>query len=71
MMGFVTLTLAPIDRRLFMAEMLSDEERAWINAYHARVFETLSPNLGQAAHDWLQRATEPIRLVEISPLSPT
>ena len=71
MMGFETLTLAPIDRRLIMAEMLSDEERAWINAYHARVFETLSPNLEQAARDWLQRATEPIRPVEISPLSPT
>ena len=71
MMGFETLTLAPIDRRLIMAEMLSDEERAWINAYHARVFETLSPKLDQAARDWLQRATEPIRPVEISPLSPT
>ena len=71
MMGFETLTLAPIDRRLIMAEMLSDEERAWINAYHARVFETLSPDLDQPARDWLQRATEPIRPVEISPLSPT
>ena len=71
MMGFETLTLAPIDRRLIMAEMLSGEERAWINAYHARVFETLSPNLDQTARDWLQRATEPIRSVEISPLSPT
>ena len=71
MMGFETLTLAPINRRLIMAEMLSDEERAWINAYHARVFETLSPNLDQTARDWLQRATEPIRSVEISPLSPT
>jgi Xaa-Pro aminopeptidase len=45
MMGFETLTLAPIDRRLILAEMLSEEERAWINDYHARVFETLSPNL--------------------------
>ena len=71
MMGFETLTLAPIDRRLIMAEMLSDEERAWINAYHARVFETLSPDLDQPARVWLQRATEPIRPVEISPLSPT
>src|SRR5213080_2662405 len=37
--GFETLTLAPIDRRLIVTEMLTLEEAAWLDAYHARVFE--------------------------------
>ena len=39
MLGFETLTLAPIDRRLVAREMLTDEERAQLDAYHARVLE--------------------------------
>ena len=39
MMGFETLTLAPIDRRLVVPELLSAEELAWLDAYHARVAE--------------------------------
>ena len=37
MMGFETLTLAPIDRRLIVKEMLGADEIAWLDAYHARV----------------------------------
>jgi Xaa-Pro aminopeptidase len=69
MMSFETLTLAPIDLRLIIADMLSSEELAWINAYHARVFEMLSPSLDQAASDWLQRATRPMRSAQVSLLS--
>jgi Xaa-Pro aminopeptidase len=60
MMSFETLTLAPIDRRLIIADMLGREERAWINSYHAHVFDTLSPKLDPTARSWLQQATEPI-----------
>ena len=60
MMGFETITLAPIDRRLIASHMLDHNERDWLNAYHRRVFETLAPQLDQATRDWLERATLPI-----------
>ncbi|HEY5347316.1 MAG TPA: aminopeptidase P family protein, partial [Rhizomicrobium sp.] len=43
MMEFETITLAPIDLNLVEPSLLSAEERAWLNAYHARVRETLTP----------------------------
>ena len=42
MMGFETLTLVPIDRRLIVPELLSPDEIAWLDAYHARVCERSS-----------------------------
>jgi Xaa-Pro aminopeptidase len=60
LMGFETLTLVPIDRRLVVAEMLSPVERAWLNGYHARVSETIGPELGPQDRAWLERATEPV-----------
>src|SRR6185312_14023277 len=60
MMGFETLTLAPIDRRLIIVDMLDANERRWLNAYHQRVFETLAPKLDDTTRNWLKRATLPI-----------
>jgi Xaa-Pro aminopeptidase len=60
MMAFETLTLAPIDRRLIEPGMLDNSERAWLNAYHKRVFDTLAPGLDTSAKNWLKQATEPI-----------
>jgi Xaa-Pro aminopeptidase len=57
---FETLTLAPIDRRLVMAEMLSAEETDWLNRYHARVLATLSPLLDPTTMAWLTAATRPL-----------
>ena len=45
MMGFETLTLAPIDRRLIAKELLDPGEIAWLDAYHARVLETIGPEV--------------------------
>ena len=59
-MGFETLTLAPIDRRLVLAELLSTEELVWLNAYHARVAATIAPDLNPADRAWLEQATAPI-----------
>ena len=59
--GFETLTLAPIDRRVIVAEMLTLEEAAWLDAYHARVFETLAPLLDTETHAWLAAASRPLR----------
>ena len=61
MMGFETLTLAPIDRRLVVPELLSAEELAWLDAYHARVREMIGPELGPADRAWLEAATAEIR----------
>ena len=58
LLDFETITLAPIDRALIDAELLSEDERDWLNAYHARVRETLSPLVNDAVREWLERATE-------------
>jgi Xaa-Pro aminopeptidase len=58
--AFETLTLAPIDRRLVASEMLSAEETAWLDRYHARVRATLSPFLDDATGAWLAAATRPL-----------
>jgi Xaa-Pro aminopeptidase len=54
MLGFETLTFAPIDPKLVVAEMLSPEERDWLNAYHARVLEVVGPQLEGEVLDWLR-----------------
>lgn len=57
---FETLTLAPIDRRCLLIDMLSIEEIAWINNYHEKVATALRPALGTSAQLWLDRMTAPI-----------
>jgi Xaa-Pro aminopeptidase len=59
--SFETLTLAPIDRRLLAAEMMTAEEIAWLDAYHARVRGTLSPLVDNETRGWLEKATEPLQ----------
>jgi Xaa-Pro aminopeptidase len=60
MHGFETLTLAPIDRRLIDASLLTDAERGWLNAYHARVRGALAPKLPGDDLAWLEAATRPL-----------
>jgi Xaa-Pro aminopeptidase len=60
MLGFETLTFAPIDRRLVDPEMLESEELIWLNCYHAHVLARIGPRLEGAELDWLQRACAPI-----------
>ena len=57
---FETLTLAPIDTAPIVLEMLSTEEREWLNSYHHRVYESLSPYLEGNEKEWLRKATLPI-----------
>lgn len=59
-LGFETLTLAPIDRRLIVGKMLNDKERCWLNEYHARVFRALFSLLPVADQRWLAKATQPV-----------
>jgi Xaa-Pro aminopeptidase len=58
--AFETLTLAPIDQRLIMREMLTPDEAAWLNAYHARVFDELAPLCDEPTRAWLSAATREI-----------
>ena len=60
MLGFETLTFAPIDRRLIDAEMLEPEELVWLNCYHAHVLARIGPRLSGADLAWLQAACAPI-----------
>ncbi|CAO4135767.1 aminopeptidase P family protein [Methylorubrum extorquens] len=63
MLGFETLTLAPIDRRLIDPVVLGAHDAAWLDAYHARVREALSPDLDGPTRDWLEAATRPLGAV--------
>ena len=56
MLGFETLTFAPIDRRLIDAGMLEPEELVWLNCYHAHVLAKIGPQLQGADLEWLQQA---------------
>ncbi|WP_065616927.1 aminopeptidase P family protein [Pseudomonas moraviensis] len=54
---FETLTLCPIDTRCLIADLLTQEEKQWLNAYHSEVRERLSPLLESAALGWLNERT--------------
>jgi Xaa-Pro aminopeptidase len=58
--AFETLTLAPIDRRLVDRSLLTPEETLWLDGYHARVAETLTPLVDEGTRAWLADATRPI-----------
>lgn len=61
MLAFETLTWCPIDRRLILPELMTAEESEWLDAYHAKTREKLTPLIEDAAvRDWLVRATEPL-----------
>jgi Xaa-Pro aminopeptidase len=60
LLGFETLTLAPIDRDLVDTSLLSPDEIAWLDAYHARVRAEIGPQLEGAERAWLDAATAPL-----------
>ena len=57
MMAFETLTLVPIDRRLVEPRLLTGDEIAWLDAYHARVTRVIGPHLTGTDRAWLAAAT--------------
>jgi len=59
-LGFETLSHAPLDRALIAVEMLTDEERAWVDAYHAKTLAIVGPQLEGEAKAWLERACAPL-----------
>lgn len=60
MMGFETITFAPIDLELVEPSLLTDGERSWLNAYHAAVRATIGPQVDAETLGWLTHATRAI-----------
>ncbi len=56
MLGFETLTLCPIDRRLIKASLLTGAEIQWLNTYHARVLKVIGPLVKGEVRQWLKLA---------------
>ena len=59
-LGFESLTLCPIDKRPILQDMLLQEEVDWLDAYHQRVYDALSPHLSPDEAAWLRQATSPL-----------
>ncbi len=59
-LAFDPLVLIPFDRRLIDRAMLTAPERAWLDAYHARVRAEVGPHLDEAEQAWLEAATAPL-----------
>ena len=57
---FEPLTLCPIDKTPIIVSMLTDYERAWLDDYHRRVYERLSPHLLPDERQWLENACSPL-----------
>jgi Xaa-Pro aminopeptidase len=57
---FETLTLAPYDRRLIAPSLLTPAERAWVDAYQARVVAEVRPSCDGATAAWLRDACAPL-----------
>ncbi len=56
MLGFETISWAPIDRSLINTKLLSPTELKWLNDYHAEVYAKTSPQLNRAEKTWLKQA---------------
>ena len=60
LLEFENLTRVPLDRKLIEASLLTVDERAWIDAYHALVRQDLLPLLAESARAWLITSTGPL-----------
>lgn len=57
---FETITYCPIDIRAIIPEMLTKEQRNWLNEYHAKTYGLLAPNLNESEQKWLKAMTRNI-----------
>ena len=60
LLGFETLTFAPIDRNLIETGLLSADERRWVDDYHAEVLRVVGPQLDGDAMAWLEAGCAPL-----------
>jgi Xaa-Pro aminopeptidase len=59
-LSFETLTLAPIDRALIDTGRLEKSEKTWVDAYHARVRDEITPLVDETTAAWLKQVTAPL-----------
>lgn len=57
---FEPITMCPFDREAIIPQMLTEEERSYLNGYHRKVYDSLSQGLAQDLKDWLKEQTAPI-----------
>lgn len=60
MLSFETLTNCPIDQRLILPELLTTEERQWLNDYHTHIYHVNAPYLNEEDKKWMKKATMPL-----------
>ena len=60
-LGFAPLTMVPISTEPVLVDELSRAQLDWLNDYHARVYETLSPRLNEEEKAWLQAKCAPLQ----------
>ncbi len=60
MLKFTPLTYVPFERRLIDKTLLENFEISWIDNYHAKVFQTISPLVNQDVRDWLEQTCRPL-----------
>jgi Xaa-Pro aminopeptidase len=61
MLGFETLTFCPIERTLIEPSLLTPQERAWVDDYHAKVLAVLTPEMtDEADRAWLAAKCAPL-----------
>lgn len=58
--SFTCITICPLDRAAILPELLTDEELAWVNAYHKEVYQKLAPLLSDEVKSWLAEETKEI-----------
>ncbi|EHK2865655.1 aminopeptidase P family protein [Vibrio parahaemolyticus] len=59
-LSFESLTRCPIDKRNINVDMLTRPELAWLNNYHQKVWEQISPLVDGEVKEWLREATLPL-----------
>ncbi len=59
-LAFDTLTVVPFDRALIVTEVLSLNEREWVDTYHARVWKCLQSEVDTDTRAWLEQVTQPL-----------
>ncbi|MDE1211213.1 aminopeptidase P family protein [Vibrio aestuarianus] len=60
-LGFESLTRCPIDKRAINVDMLTRPELAWLNDYHQKVWQQVSPLVEGETKEWLRQATSAIK----------
>lgn len=66
MLTFETLTMIPLQQKMIKVELLTVAEARWVDDYHSKVFQKLSPFMRPEEQRWLEQATRPLQTVPVS-----